>query len=53
MCAAVGHEVVELVRVAVGALDLGDLSPGEWRRLSPGDVALLDARPGWAQCFGR
>ncbi len=36
MCAAVGHDVLELVRVAIGALALGDLAPGEWR--------ILDAR---------
>jgi 23S rRNA pseudouridine2605 synthase len=41
MCAAVGHDVVELVRVAIGRLTLGELSPGEWRLLSPGDVDSL------------
>jgi len=45
MCAAVGHEVRELVRVRIGDLDLGDLAPGRWRRLGPEDVALLEARP--------
>jgi len=44
MCANVGHDVEELVRVAVGDLDLGDLAPGQWRRLAPADVARL-ARP--------
>jgi 23S rRNA pseudouridine2605 synthase len=41
MCAALGHDVVELVRVGIGALSLGELSPGEWRRLSPGELGLL------------
>jgi 23S rRNA pseudouridine2605 synthase len=41
MCAAVGHDVLDLVRVAIGGLSLGDLAPGEWRRLGPRDVALL------------
>lgn len=41
MCAAVGHEVLELVRVGIGAFSLGELSPGEWRRLSAGDVDRL------------
>jgi len=41
MCAALGHEVVELVRVGIGALSLGELSAGEWRRLSPAEVDRL------------
>ena len=41
MCANVGHDVEELVRMAVGALDLGDLAPGRWRQLTPGEVARL------------
>ncbi len=41
MCAAVGHEVRELVRVRVGGLDLGDLRPGEWRRLEPSEISRL------------
>ena len=43
MCANVGHDVEELVRVAVGALDLGDLAPGQWRQLSAAEVARLAA----------
>jgi pseudouridine synthase len=46
MCAAVGHAVLELVRVGIGALALGDLPPGEWRRASPGDVQRLLGNPG-------
>jgi pseudouridine synthase len=38
---AVGHEVLELVRVRVGSLGLGSLAPGEWRALAPAEVALL------------
>src|SRR4051794_29554144 len=44
MCAAVGHDVQELMRVAVGGLALGSLGPGEWRELAPGEVARLLAR---------
>jgi len=33
MCASVGHEVVQLVRVRIGRLELGELRPGEWRRV--------------------
>jgi 23S rRNA pseudouridine2605 synthase len=62
MCAAVGHDVLELVRVAIGALSLGppredrvlvppygvrwDLAPGEWRVLDADAVAALERDPG-------
>ena len=41
MGAAVGHEVLELVRVRIGRLGLGALAPGEWRELTPGEVAEM------------
>ncbi|MFB6262763.1 MAG: pseudouridine synthase [Bradymonadaceae bacterium] len=41
MCDAVGHPVVELERTAIGPIGLGDLGPGEWRRLNPDEVAEL------------
>jgi 23S rRNA pseudouridine2457 synthase len=41
MGAAVGHEVLELVRVRIGRLGLGDLAPGEWRELGPEEVRRL------------
>jgi 16S rRNA U516 pseudouridylate synthase RsuA-like enzyme len=41
MGAAVGHEVLELVRVRIGRLGLGELAPGEWRELGPREIALL------------
>jgi 23S rRNA pseudouridine2605 synthase len=41
MCEAVGHPVLELTRVAFGTLRLGDLAPGEHRRLSPREIAGL------------
>jgi len=44
MCAAVGHEVEELARVAVGALELGSLPAGAWRRLERDEIARLSAR---------
>ncbi|MFN8095088.1 MAG: pseudouridine synthase [Vicinamibacteria bacterium] len=45
MCAAVGHEVRELVRVRIGRLSLDDagLASGEWRELSPDEVERLTA----------
>lgn len=44
MCSQVGHDVVTLSRVRVGALVLGDVAPGEWRRLSPAEVVRLTRR---------
>ena len=41
MCAAVGHDVLDLVRVAIGDLTLGALAAGEWRRLGAEDLAAL------------
>jgi 23S rRNA pseudouridine2605 synthase len=41
MGTAVGHEVVELARVRVGRLDLGDLPSGEWRELEAREVEAL------------
>ena len=43
MGAAVGHEVLDLVRVRIGGLGLGDLAPGEWRELTPQEVRSLVA----------
>jgi 23S rRNA pseudouridine2605 synthase len=39
--AEVGVEVERLVRVAIGALVLGDLAKGQWRLLTPGEVRQL------------
>jgi len=41
MCQAVGLQVVKLVRVRFGPLDLGPLKPGEWRPLRPEEVEAL------------
>jgi 23S rRNA pseudouridine2605 synthase len=46
MGAAVGHEVLDLVRVAIGCLKLDALAPGEWRELGAGEAALLRAYDG-------
>jgi 23S rRNA pseudouridine2605 synthase len=45
MLAAVGHEVVRLVRTHVGGLPLGDLAPGAWRELTERDVERLGYTP--------
>ena len=44
MCAVVGHDVLELARVRIGALALDDLPRGAWRRLTEEDLAALRAR---------
>jgi 23S rRNA pseudouridine2457 synthase len=41
MTAAVGHPTLRLVRIALGPLSLGDLKPGEWRKLDESEIALL------------
>ena len=41
MCEAVGHPVRELRRVRIGPLRLGDLAPGDSRRLSADEVEAL------------
>lgn len=41
MTAAVGFPTLRLVRVAIGSLTLEGLGSGEWRELSPAEVALL------------
>ena len=41
MCATLGHDVLDLVRVQVGRFALGGLPPGEWRRLTGREVAAL------------
>jgi 23S rRNA pseudouridine2605 synthase len=46
MCETVGHPVHELERVAFGALELGDLAPGGWRRLDDEEVELLRGSSG-------
>ncbi len=41
MCAMAGMEVVRLVRIAEGALSLGELPLGKWRYLTAREVELL------------
>jgi 23S rRNA pseudouridine2457 synthase len=41
MTAAVGHPTLRLVRVALGPVELGALSPGEWQPLTPGQLDAL------------
>ncbi len=43
MCAAVGHPVRALERIAIGELRLGQLAPGASRRLTQAEVSRLSA----------
>lgn len=42
MLAAVGVEVLRLVRVAIGPLELGELPKGKWRNLTPEEKHAID-----------
>jgi 23S rRNA pseudouridine2605 synthase len=41
----VGHPVLRLVRVRVGAVSLGRLRPGEWRHLGHDEIASFFGAP--------
>ncbi len=41
MTAAVGFPTLRLVRVAIGAIQLADLAPGDWRELSAKELEQL------------
>ena len=41
MCELVGLHVMDLVRIRIGTLTLGDLAEGKWRLLSPAERAAL------------
>jgi 23S rRNA pseudouridine2604 synthase len=43
MCDLVGLEVVDLLRIRIGPLNLGDLPEGRWRALTPDERAALIA----------
>ena len=41
MCDAVGLKVRRLVRISEGGLELGDLKPGAWRRLTDEEIKMF------------
>lgn len=41
LCAAAGHEVTRLKRVAFGPIELGELAPGKWRELTRAEERAL------------
>jgi 23S rRNA pseudouridine2605 synthase len=45
MCEHVGHPVRQLERIAFGPLTLGDLGPGQHRRLTAEELRALEAGP--------
>jgi 23S rRNA pseudouridine2605 synthase len=45
MCEALGHPVTALERVRFGSLELGNLAPGTYRRLTDAELAELRAQP--------
>lgn len=44
MCESLDLPVVTLKRVAIGKLELGNLKPGTWRRLTPAQIAYLKGK---------
>lgn len=47
MCAALGHEVVSLVRTGIGPISDRTLRPGRWRVLEPAELAALYGAAGF------
>ncbi len=43
VAAMLGHPVYRLIRVRIGPLRLGDLKPGQWRRLTGAEVKALQS----------
>ncbi len=46
LLAALGFDVLRLIRVSIGPLALGELAKGQWRQLSADEVRALDTRKG-------
>lgn len=45
MTAAIGHPTLRLLRVQIGALELGNLPSGDWREISIGERKMLFDSP--------
>ena len=43
LLARIGHKVLTLIRIAVGPVKLGKMTPGEWRKLTQSEVERLYA----------
>jgi 23S rRNA pseudouridine2605 synthase len=47
MCSACGHDVLRLIRIAIGPLELGELPKGAWRALTAAEISsLVDSATG-------
>jgi 23S rRNA pseudouridine2605 synthase len=44
LLAALGFDVLRLIRVAIGQLALGELAKAQWRQLTADEVSALDTR---------
>jgi 23S rRNA pseudouridine2457 synthase len=44
MTAAIGNPTLRLIRVRIGAFELGELPAGQWKRLSPAEETAVLAR---------
>lgn len=44
MTAAVGHPTLRLIRIAMGSIVLGDLKPGQWRKLTKSEIEQISSR---------
>lgn len=44
MTAAIGHPTLRLIRVRIGAFELGNLAPGQWRQLDSRERQLVLGR---------
>ena len=44
MCSQLGYPVSRLVRLSIGELQLGQMTPGSWRYLSPAEIRQLERR---------
>ena len=45
MLAAIGHPVLELIRVGIGPIELGDMPVGKWRFLNDEELKALQGHP--------
>ena len=43
MCQRIHHDVIKLKRVGVGPIRLGELKPGEWRKFTKEEMAMVEA----------
>lgn len=45
LCEGLGIEVLRLIRVSIGPVNLGDLAKGAWRNLSGSEIQSLSVKP--------